>query len=276
MSQLDSTAISQVQKMSIASASLDTIKKTTFAAALIPENYNLTSLEKFGALRYRFRGEMKTTSIDDFVKYSIGYSDVQVTRCFIDADKMRAETIFNLGTIADPGHADNAASITLKKTAPFSALLEINGRKSRQKELAEWLEDWYEHLTAFDADGRVLDIKKAIGAIRRITIEATQSQDHEEHDFSGKRSVLESIEAKSKEVMPAVFEFKCIPYDGLSVRRFKLRYSILTGDSVPVLVLRIAQLEAREEAVAGEFRDLLTVEFQDADIETFIGNFSAR
>ncbi|AOM42381.1 YfdQ family protein [Xenorhabdus hominickii] len=275
MSQLDNTAISQIQEMSIAASSLDTIKKTDFAAALIPENYNIESLEEFNNSRYRFRGEMKTTSIDDFVKYSLSYSGEGV-RCFIDAEKMRAETVFNLGTISHPGHADNTASITLKKTAPFRALLDINARKQRQKELAEWLEDWHEHLIAFDSDGNVLDIKKAVAAIRRITIEATQSQDHEEHDFSGKRSVLESVEAKSKEVMPAVFEFKCIPYDGLSERRFKLRYSILTGDNVPQLVLRIVQLEAKEEAIAGEFRDLLTIEFQDANIETFIGNFSAK
>ncbi|PHM45913.1 hypothetical protein Xmau_00304 [Xenorhabdus mauleonii] len=275
MSQLDSTAISQIQEMSIAASSLDVIKSANFPAALISENYRIESLEEFELLRYRFRGEMKTTSIDDFVKYSIGYSG-EGTRCFIDAEKMRAESIFNLGTLSRPDHADNTASVTLKKTAPFRSLLDINARKQRQKDLAEWLEDWHEHLTAFDSDGNVLDIKKAVAAIRRITIEATQSQDHEEHDFSGKRSVLESVEAKSKEVMPAVFEFKCVPYDGLSERRFKLRYSILTGDNVPVLILRIVQLEAKEEAIAGEFRDLLTIEFQDANIETFIGNFSIR
>ncbi|MEQ1963427.1 DUF2303 family protein [Xenorhabdus khoisanae] len=275
MSQLDSTAISQIQGMTIAASSLDTIKNIDFAAALIPENYNIESLEEFNLSRYRFRGEMKTTSIDDFVKYSIGYSG-EGARCFIDAEKMRAEAIFNIGTVANPGHADNSASVVLRKTAPFRALLNINAQKQRQKDLAEWLEDWYEHLMAFDVDGGVLDIKKAVAAIRRITIEATQSQDHEEHDFSGKRSVLESVEAKSKEVMPAVFEFTCIPYDGLSERRFKLRYSILTGDNVPMLVLRIVQLEAKEEAIAEEFRDLLTVEFHDANIETFIGNFSAR
>ncbi|MBW7620714.1 DUF2303 family protein [Citrobacter portucalensis] len=31
----------------------------------------------------------------------------------------------NLGTIDEPGHADNTATLKLKKTAPFSALLSI-------------------------------------------------------------------------------------------------------------------------------------------------------
>ncbi len=39
------------------------------------------------------------------------------------------------------------------------------------------------------------------------------------------------------------FEFKCVPFEGLKERPFKLRLSIITGDR-PVLVLRIIQLEA--------------------------------
>ncbi|NAK89837.1 DUF2303 family protein [Escherichia coli] len=42
-------------------------------------------------------------------------------------------------------------------------------------------------------------------------------------------------------------------------RPFKLRLSIITGDR-PVLVLRIIQLEAVQEEMANEFRDLLSEE----------------
>ncbi|MEM8348680.1 hypothetical protein Q4S20_20080, partial [Morganella morganii] len=38
----------------------------------------------------------------------------------------------------------------------------------------------------------------------------------------------------------------CTPYDELSERAIKLRYSVLTGGDVPVLVLRIVQLEKLE------------------------------
>ncbi|EMY3518361.1 DUF2303 family protein, partial [Yersinia ruckeri] len=97
----------------------------------------------------------------------------------------------------------------------------------------------------------------------------------EDNDFSGKRSIMETVEAKSKDIMPAGFEFKCVPYEGLGERRFKLRYSILTGGDVPVLVLRIVQLEGEQEKIAQEFRDLLISKFTGIEIETFIGNFSA-
>ncbi|UPK82557.1 YfdQ family protein [Proteus vulgaris] len=275
MSQLDGTAISQIQNMAVASLSLEAIEKSLCPAIVLPNDFKVSSLENLQEGRFRFRGEMKTTSISDFVKYSIKNAVEEGVSCFIDADEMSAETIFNIGTIGEPGHADNTALVKLKQTAPFSALLKIDGVKHRQKELAEWLEDWRDYLMAFDADGNVLDIKQAISAVRRITIESTRSAEHEDHDFSAKRSVLENVEARSKDVMPTAFQFTCTPYDELTERNIKLRYSVLTGGDVPTLVLRIVQLENLEEKIAQEFRNLLCDEFDESDIETFIGKFSA-
>ncbi|AUU37775.1 TPA: YfdQ family protein [Proteus mirabilis] len=275
MSQLDGTAISQIQNMAVASLSLDAIEKSLCPAIVLPNDFKVSSLENLQEGRFRFRGEMKTTSISDFVKYSIKNAVEEGVSCFIDANEMSAKTIFNIGTIGEPGHADNTALVKLKQTAPFSALLKIDGVKYRQKELAEWLEDWRDYLIAFDAEGNVLDIKQAISAVRRITIESTRSAEHEDHDFSAKRSVLENVEARSKDVMPTAFQFTCTPYDELKERSIKLRYSVLTGGDVPVLVLRIVQLENLEEQIAQEFRSLLCDEFDKSEIETFIGKFSA-
>lgn len=272
--QLDSSAITEIRDMVLTSIIERQLAGTDCDTIALPAGVSVKSLEQFNLERYRFRGAMETSNIDEFVKYSSGYAGDGV-RCFIDADEMRAQTIFNIGTLLNPGHADNTASLSLKKTAPFRELLNIDGRKQTQKELAEWLEDYREFLLAFDADGVVLDIKKAVGAVRRITIEQTSSADHEDQDFSAKRSVMESVEAKSKDVMPAAFEFKCVPYEGLGERRFKLRYSILTGGNAPVLVLRIVQLEAEEEKIAVEFLELLTNKFKGVEVETFIGKFKA-
>ncbi|EFP1687465.1 DUF2303 family protein [Salmonella enterica] len=107
-----------------------------------------------------------------------------------------------------------------------------------------------------------------------ITIQQATQQDHEDGDFSGKKSLMQSIEASSKDVMPVAFEFKCVPYEGLGERAFSLRNSLLTGDE-PRFVLRIVQLEAQEEAIASEFRDLLISKFDGESVETFIGNFKA-
>lgn len=275
MSQLNGDAISQVKDLAISGIRLGAVENMPCPAVAKPDGLEIVSLERYQEGRYRFRGSLKTTSISDFVKYSVSYSDTPGVRCFIDAEDMSAKTIFNLGTIAAPGHADNSAVIGLKKTSPFSAVLSVNGRRQGQKELAEWLEDWRDFLLAFDAEGNTLDIKQAIGAVRRITIESSRSSDHEDSDFSAKKSIMENVEAKSKDIMPAAFEFKCTPYEELQERAIKLRYSILTSHDTPALVLRIVQLENLEEQMAQEFRDLLASKFEGSQIETFIGNFSA-
>jgi len=271
---IDSSAIEQIRDLSLTQLLEERLTSTDCPAIALPEKVQVVSLERYNANRFRFRGNLKTANIADFVRYCRKHEDDGVS-CFIDAENMAAVTIFNLGTLELPGHADNTAVLGLKKTAPFSALLDINGVKNRQKELAEWLEDWSEYLTAFTADGEVLDIKKAIGGVRKITIESSRNSDHEDSDFGAKRSVFESVEAKSKEEMPAAFEFKCISYEGLGERRFHLRYSVLTGGDSPILVLRIVQLEEINEAIATEFKELLEHQFNNSKIDTFIGTFKA-
>lgn len=275
MSQLDSGTFKQVKDLVLSGYHLNDIHGLACPTALLPEGTAIESLERFSLERFRFRGAMTTTSIDDFARYSKGYaSDSEPARCFIDADNMTARSVFNIGSLDNPGHADNVASITLKKTAPFRALLQIDGQRLKQKQIAEWLEDWSDYLLAFDADGNTMQISQAAQAVRRITIQQATQQDHETSDFAGKKSLMQSVEASSKDVMPVAFEFKCMPYEGLDERRFSLRNSLLTSDE-PCFVLRIVQLEAQEEEIANEFRDLLISKFEGESVETFIGNFKA-
>lgn len=275
MTQLNSGAIQDVQKLTLSAFTLDKVRNTACPTALLPENASIESLERFDLERFRFRGTLETTSIDDFVRYSTGYASTDTpARCFIDADNMSARSIFNIGTLVNPGHADNTAKIGLKKTAPFRALLDINGTRLNQKQIAEWLEDWKDYLQAFDADGKSMPITQAAQAVRRVTIQQATQADHEDGDFSGKKSLMQSIEASSKEVMPVAFEFKCVPYEGLGERAFNLRNSLLKSGE-PCFVLRIVQLEAQEEAIANEFRDLLISKFDGEPVDTFIGKFSA-
>ncbi|HBU2513802.1 TPA: YfdQ family protein [Klebsiella pneumoniae] len=275
MSQLDSGTFQQVKELVLSGYHLNDIPGLACPTTILPDGTTIASLERFALERFRFRGAMDTTSIDDFVRYSVAYAqEEEKARCFIDADNMLARSIFNIGTLDNPGHADNVASIKLKKTAPFRALLAINGDRLSQKQIAEWLEDWSDFLLAFDAEGQTMDISKAAQAVRRVTIQQTNQADHEDSDFAGRKSLMQSVEASSKDVMPVAFEFKCIPYEGLGERRFSLRNSLLKSGE-PVFVLRIVQLEAQEEEMANEFRDLLIAQFDDKPVETFIGNFKA-
>ena len=106
-------------------------------------------------------------------------------RFFDESENRGARSVLNLGSIEKPGPANNTATLKLKKTAPFSALLSVNGERNSQKSLAEWIEDWADYRVGFDANGDTIQATKAAAAIRKITIEANQTADFEDNDFSG-------------------------------------------------------------------------------------------
>jgi hypothetical protein len=68
--QLDSSAIN-VKELVLSGYHLNDIHGLACPTALLPENTSVESLERFFSERFRFRGAMDTTSIDDFVRYSV-------------------------------------------------------------------------------------------------------------------------------------------------------------------------------------------------------------
>ena len=93
---LDATAINQIHALISAQGVNEIISKIGADAVALPENFRIHDLEKFNLNRFRFRGALSTANIDDFTRYSKDLAD-EGTRCFIDADNMRAVSVLNLG-----------------------------------------------------------------------------------------------------------------------------------------------------------------------------------
>ncbi|EAA3683017.1 hypothetical protein DOA99_23825, partial [Salmonella enterica subsp. houtenae] len=94
MSQLDSGTFQQVKDLVLSGYHLNDIQGLACPTALLPAGTGVESLERFALERFRFRGAMTTTSIEDFVRYSKGYaSATEKARCFIDADHMTARSV---------------------------------------------------------------------------------------------------------------------------------------------------------------------------------------
>lgn len=264
--------IQQSQAIAEAKASLDGVLMLTPAVAL-PSDMDVHNMESYLSGRVRFRGSMETTNINDFIRYC-GANDKVGSGCFVDPESMKAKAFFNLGTEAEPGHADFTAILELNKTPEFNAVLRVNGQQSNQKTLAEFMEDWQGDMVAYDSEGDTIHIGKAISAVRRITTESYRKQDTEVGDLKASKSAMESVEAKSDDGLPSGFLFTCVPYNGLVERTFDLRMSVLTGGDSPVLVVRIKRLEVIEEEMSVEFMELLKDSFEQNEIETYLGNFS--
>ena len=269
---MEQQALEDLQRLIAAALDVD----SDFHVKALPNGMTLHSLEPYMAARFRYRGHLLTRSFDDFVTYCKRWDTAE---CFINPEDMTATAIFNLGTLVNPGHADHTASLKMRKTAPMAELEKVDGRAMSQKGFAEWLEEWVPYLTILDGigeDAKVIDPIQAIAAVRSVTIAARAEQTNEEGDRKSSRSRFAEVEAKTRGVDPALIRFRCEPYHGLDARDFSLRISILTGDDTPHFKLRVLQMEAEEEDMAAEFQEKLQAAFEDTNVTTYIGVFSAQ
>lgn len=278
---MDADAIKQIQNTAIEAAAGRAAAIEGGTQIVLPDDHRVIDLEQFQPGRRRFRGALRTDSLADFIGYVNdrhgegidGGCDGQVPG-FIDSDRLSATCIFNLGTRWTPGHADDTAALTLKASAPYAAMTQVDGKHLVQKDAIDWLEDWIEHIAFEGQDGKTINNGVAIATIRKITIRSTAEATTTQENFRANRSAMEEVEARGADNLPAAVLFTCTPYAGLPQRTFRLRFGVLTSTDKPTIVLRIRNLEAEKEAIAQDFKRALLTDLADVATLT-IGTFAA-
>ncbi|WP_039913125.1 DUF2303 family protein [Cellvibrio mixtus] len=272
---LDSSAIQEIRKADAVATANEAITKRLASnakpVAVVPQDFSLVELEKFQPKRSRFRGQMNTTVINDFVAFVKAHQVKGESTGFIDPDKMTAKVFFNLGDANNPGHGDFTSVLSLDKSAELRALLNTANMNFSQKQFAEWIEDWVPNLEFLDSEGDILETRKVISAVRRVTIESSRKEDHEAQDFKATKSALESIEAKSESALPSLMKFTCIPYSGLDEQTFECRIALITAHEAPIFKIAIRQLETMQETISENFLDILNDRFVETDLELYRG-----
>lgn len=247
---------------------------TNTPTVLVPDSATVIDLERFQAGRSRFRGTYSTHSLADYSAYVVERA-APAARGFIDQDNMSCIVLFNIGTPDDPGHADDRAVLRLKASAAFAAVQTVCGQSLNQKAMSDWIEDWHQHLVATAEDGAAMSTAKAIAAVRTITVKASSESDHAVGETRASRSTMDQIEASSKETLPAWLDFKVTPFEGLGEQVIRLRVSVITGGSQPVLKLRWIGEEAQRESIAQEFKAVLE-EKAGESAALSLGTFDAK
>lgn len=237
---------------------------------VVPAGFEAKNLEDHMANRTSYRFDFSTKSINDFGEYCKEF-DKEGAKCFVNSDRMYAKSIFDLGTEALPLHQRHDATLQLDKTAAFKALLKVDGTELNQKTAANFIDDWADNMTIVARTGEAMTASQAAKQLREITIERASNVESNVGDFSESMSAFEKIEAKNQDMIPSTIEFTCQPYHGLSARAFTIRVSILTGGPRPEISFRIIKLEAQEEDMAEEFKEILVGIFAESKLDTFIG-----
>lgn len=273
---MEAKAIETIRDLAVAGAKIDL--NTNTPTALIPSSFQIHSLEGYGAGRSRFRGVFTTTSLKDYAEHVMARKAQGTAKGFVNADNpesLSCTVFFNIGSESNPGHCDDTAVLSLKRTAAFDAVRQIVSQHHTQQALAEWLEDWRKFVVVRDNEDASLDLRKSINAVRNIKIETKQNTEHAVGNMATSRSAMEQIEAKSADTLPAYVVLTTPPYHGLQAREFVLALSVITGkDGSPTLGLRWMQKEAQLEEIAQEFKSVLAQEVGGA-AALVLGNFKA-
>lgn len=269
------TALQESQAIQSAAACIANSALAKDIVAL-PSDYKVHDLEQFLPERRRARGVMSTNSLAAFAGYTKQHAEPGAS-VFVDQDAMAATSVLNLGSPAEPGHADNRAKLSLKKTAAYSALLNVaTGQGHKQVTVAEFLEDWPDEVSCFNEAGPITNTK-AIAAVRRLTIESMRKLESSEQSLSATRSAFESVQATSADPIPTTVVFKCVPYAELAERLFSIRLSIQTGGTNPTISLRVIKAEEHAEQMAEELAVMIENEFENGEIEpipVMLGTYS--
>lgn len=268
-------AIQKIANQALAAAGHDLPKVQSIGHVVaLPEGMSIHSIEQYMPQRANYRGTLSTHLPAEFARYVTDHGGT----VFIDGEDMRAAAIFDLGTTEKPGHCRHQAKLALRKTSAYTALLELasaRGGALSQRDLSDWLEDWRDNLRALSQAGEEMHIMQAVKAVRTVTIESVTKLNSTIHETGASRSAFEEVEAKSEVGLPHGFEFTCVPFEGLPVRSFAVRLNVLTSGPVPTFKPRIVQLEAQQESIAEDFKQLVT-NHVGASAKVIVGTFDAR
>jgi len=237
----------------------------------LPTNFELHDLEKYMPDRSRFRGNLTTQSVEHFCEYVSHHKGEDKPAVYIDDEHMNAEAFFNLGTIESPGHGDDTALLKLKKTSAYKSICRINGNKMSQRDMAEWLEDWEDNLVAMNGEGKEMSFANAVSQVRNIEIKNQTKVGSSVGNFDESQSTTSETKVSGKDgSLPSGYKFKCETWAGLPERTFILRLAAL-GDSG--LNLKIVKLEAVEEKIVDDFKELLDEKLNSV-AEVIVGTFN--
>lgn len=252
---------------------------TDVPTVALPDGVSIHSLEKYMDHPARFRATVKTKRMASFQEYM---RTVDSGVCFIDIDKWQAECVFDIGTTVTPGHCEHRATLVLDQTTEMREVERVNGDKDprgvpivfSQRELAEWLEDWGYTLSVESSDGEDVGLALACASVRGMTIEAMRRSEHEVHDFGESKSVMDKIDAKAKDKIPAKIHFRAKPFHGLTERCFTFRVAVLTGDDKPKFRLRCINEQQMMDFAADEFVEKVRDMVYGSNITVVEGSFA--
>jgi uncharacterized protein YfdQ (DUF2303 family) len=247
-------ALQQADAIGAASMQFQSATDSGVYALALPNSMTLHDIEQYHPTRRRARGTVTTASLPSFAAYINTHKEYGAS-IFVNGDNLTATAILNLGTPTEPGHADNTVKLAPEQTAAYKAVAAASGgRNLSQRDLAEFMEEWADHIQASaNLGGEPINLPHAIAAVRDLSIEAMRRQNTQDQQLSATRSTLESVTARGNAgTLPGVITFTVKPYSFLPAHAIALRVGVLTSEAKPTFALRAIKLDEHRQQMAEE------------------------
>lgn len=201
-------------------------------AAILHKDFNLISTEAVNDLRTRLRGQFNTLDIPsylDYVKSRLGEDGAEADRTFIYAEEpqntLSSVTVLNFGSYSEPGHADDLATLQLRKDPLFTDFLSKTTSWTTATDFAEILEDFLgaANISAFNNDTGI-SFAKAIVGIRNAKIDRNSSSTLNTGALNYEQSDMEKIAIQAQaEILPTELQYVTGMYLGLESQTVAFR-----------------------------------------------------
>lgn len=249
--------------MSLSQEALEHIQKNAVAlevqgiledgVVIVPQGYILQSTEQFLPEPKSFRGNYSTNNLPDFIEYLVG-NKTNATAIFIGDDKVVG--VIDCGDAESPQWGKHTATLSLKKTPEYAAMLEAIRRKHNQKDFIDFVQD-HGHVIMFADDEDVeISFVEGLRGLRKLSVSSLTNKSQQLTDFSTSMSLDSATTVKNgSEKSVAAALLKTSGYNDLDEKIIKcpLRYSVEGQDIV--IGIRIMQAAQFEQQLANEIAE---------------------
>lgn len=273
---MDASAIKEIQLSQATARSQQGLTDALVAergAFMAHADFKLIDIEHLLPAPIRHRFKFATDSIDDYIGYLVEEATSN-SLLLLRPDLMTAHCRLVHGTDREPQHCTHTATYNPIKTAAYEAMLKACERSPcSQSAVAEFIEDWADHIECYNSSQEPMTVGQAVSKIRAMKIDATAERGSTDGDFEQSLSESEKIELRAANEFPAVLTFACTPYTGFKERTFTIRLSIITDARRPAISLRVVRHDLAVEEMGEEMRQKIDLGLNEANIDLpiFIG-----
>lgn len=198
---------------------------------LVPQGYELKTLEEHLPAPLRTRAVIRTDDAPSFVAYVNRYKD-GTTVVFADLAGRKFEAVIDYHYVYGPRWGSHRVTLASAVTPDWDAWTKHSGQQKSQVDFARWIEDHLPNI-ADPAGAELLLIATTLEAKKDVQFKSSTRLQNGEHQFRYEETITGTAGSQSGSIqIPNEFVLGLEPFQGVGLKRVdaRFRYRINQGE----------------------------------------------